>query len=234
MLDQIIIGGKGSYTDFSASLAGRRIGKPKKKSIKETVPFSNNTYDFSKIDGELYWEEREIEYIFEITADSPEELEELKLAFSGWVMNVFEEDIHDPYIFGYHFKGTYEDMDPEDDEGLDKTTLTVKFTAYPYMIADHSTVFQLTGTTRPTTPLRAVNGSHHPVRAKLRADFEGEENDGANMQIQINGDYVMLINGVQYEYDQIPVGLLEINVTALTHVAGTKFTLSISFDEEVL
>lgn len=232
MFDQIIIGDKGSYTDFSASLAERHIGKPKKKSIKETVPFSNITYDFSKIDGEQYWEERELEYVFEITADTPEELEDLKRDFSGWVMNVFEEDIHDPYIFGYHFKGTYEDMDPKDDEGLDKSTITVKFKAYPYMIADNATVFQLTGTTRPTNAFRFVNGSHHPVRANVRVDFD--KASGVNMQIQLNDEYISLIPGVQYELATLPVGLIEVSVTHLTIASGDKFTLTISFNEEVL
>ena len=78
MIDQIKIGDKSSYDDFSASFSNRKIGKPKKKVIKETIPFSNITYDFSAINGELYWEERELEYTFEITADTPEELEELK------------------------------------------------------------------------------------------------------------------------------------------------------------
>ena len=63
MIDQLIIGKIASYDDFGASVAERKIIKPKKKSIKETVPFSNVTHDFSAIDGELYWEEASLEYI---------------------------------------------------------------------------------------------------------------------------------------------------------------------------
>ena len=66
MIDQLKIGAIGSYDKFGASVSERKIGNPKKKSIKDTVAFSNKTYDFSKIDGELYWEERPLEYIFEI------------------------------------------------------------------------------------------------------------------------------------------------------------------------
>ncbi len=140
-MDQIIIGDKASIDDFSASVASRKIKMPKKKSIKESVPFSNITHDFSAIDGEIYWEDRELEYVFEITANNPEELEALKSQFCSWVMGVMNQELHDPYIPDYHFLATYDSMDTEDDDGLDKSTLTVKFTAYPYMISNDKTVY---------------------------------------------------------------------------------------------
>lgn len=165
MNDQLIIGDKASVDDFEASLATRNIGMPTKKSIKETVPFSNVTYDFSKINGELYWEERELEYVFEIIAPTPEKLEELKTAFSNWVMNVHEEEIHDPFIPDHHFVGTFDDIDFEDEESLDKTTVTVTFTAYPYKIANLPTVTELDGDSSYTIPI--VNNSAHPVTLTL-------------------------------------------------------------------
>ena len=157
MFDQLIIGARASYDDFGASLAGRKIKPPKKKSIKETVPFSNETYDFSRIGGELFWEERDLEYTFEMTADTPEELEDKKRAFTAWVANVFEDEIHDPYIPGYHFIGTYEDMDPEDEETLDKTTITVSFKAYPYAIANQPKIYEQTIPPKTTITLVVVN-----------------------------------------------------------------------------
>lgn len=167
MTDQLIIGDRASFDDFDASVAARKISPPKKKSIKETVPFSNRTYDFSAINGETYWEERELEYVFELTADTPEELEDLKRKFSAWVMGVREQELHDPHIPDYHFLATYEDMDAEDDEGLDKTTLTVTFTAYPYMIANAPKVYEVTippvvagGNTQT---IFVLNESEHPV-----------------------------------------------------------------------
>ena len=52
MIDQLIIGDKLSHDDFSDSIALRKINLPKKKSIKESPPFSNITYDFSAINGD--------------------------------------------------------------------------------------------------------------------------------------------------------------------------------------
>lgn len=161
MVDQLIIGDKASFDDYFASLAKRKIGNPKKKVIKETIPYSNITYDFSKVNGELYWEERELEFVFEIIADTPEKLEDMKTAFSGWMMNVFQEQIHDPFIPEYHFLGTFEDIDFEDEESLDKTTATVKFTAYPYKIANVPSGTELDGKSNYTLILD--NNSAHPV-----------------------------------------------------------------------
>ena len=166
MLDQLRIGDRYSYDDFSASVAERKIGKPKKKVIKETVPYSNKTYDFSKINGEIYWEERELEYILELDADTPEELEELKIALSDWLMNVMEEDLFDPYIEDYHFKATYDDMDFDDSE-VEKTTATVKFTAYPYMLANSEKVYSVSIPTDEPLTLTVKNNSSHRITPTL-------------------------------------------------------------------
>lgn len=170
MYDQLIIGDKASFDDFGASVASRKIKMPPKKSIKETVPFSNLTYDFSAINGETYWEERELEYVFEITADDPEKLEELKRRFSSWVMSVQEQELHDPHIPDYHFLATYSKLEPEDDEGLDKTTLTVTFTAYPYMIANYPKVYDTLLPVKGVRTLTIMNESDHPV--SLTVDTE--------------------------------------------------------------
>lgn len=162
MLDQLRIGDKYSYLDFDASVAERKITKPKKKSIKETVPFSNTVYDFSRINGEIYWDEATLEYVFEITADSAEELEEKKQPFIAWVMNVMEEKLYDPYVLDYHYIATYEDMDIDDSE-IEKSTITVTFKAYPYMIANDKRKFPFAMTEEAKTVSIRVNSSHRIV-----------------------------------------------------------------------
>lgn len=162
MLDQLRIGNKYSYDDFSASVKERKKISPRKKSIKGTVPFSNITYDFSDINGEVYWEESEWHYVFEITASSAERLEEKKIAFKSWIMNAIKEKIYDPYIKGYHIVGTFSDID-EDDSEFEKSTITVKFTAYPYMISDNARVhtFALEAGAEKTVVIK--NNSSHKI-----------------------------------------------------------------------
>lgn len=165
MLDQLTIGSIGSYDTYDASVASRTIGTPAKKEIKETVPFSNVTYDFSAINGELYWEERELEYVFEITANTPAELESKKTAFASWVMNVMNENIYDPFIANHHFVGTYKEMEFEDDESVEKSTATVIFSAYPFKIANEEKTLTVDVDFEEATVISVNNNSAHKIDA---------------------------------------------------------------------
>lgn len=168
MIDQLQIGNKYSYDDFDANVRERTIGSPSKKIIKDTVPFSNTTHDFSKIDGELYWEERSLTYIFEMDAMSPEELEEKKIDFKTWVMNVFNEKLYDPFIEDYHFIATFADIDFDDSE-IEKTTVTVTFTAYPFMMSNEKRIFVFNIPTASEETVQFVNKSSHKVTPTLIA-----------------------------------------------------------------
>lgn len=192
MMDQLIIGNKASYDDFEASLYSRKIYNPEKKSIKDTVPFSNQTYDFSAINGEVYWNERQLEYVFEIWADSPEELEAKKQRFFDWIMNVMNEEIHDPFIPDYHFIGTYDSSDPEDAEDIEKTTITVKFAAYPYKLANEKTVLTFNVSASAETSLVITNDSSHRVQPTITCDDDAT--------LSIDGKTFVLSKGT-YTYD---------------------------------
>ena len=168
LIDQLRIGSKKSYDDFEASVKERKIGFPEKKTVKDTVPFSNVTYDFSKINGELYWGERKLEYIFEIDADTPEELEQKKIAFNTWIMNVFDEELHDPFIEDYHFNATFDSIDFDDSE-VEKTTITVTFSAYPFMIANTKKVYTFTFPTGSAATFKIENKSSHKITPILIA-----------------------------------------------------------------
>ena len=223
IFDQLIIGKTASLDDFDASVKERRIYAPKKKSIKETVPFSNVTYDFSAINGEVYWEERELEYVFEIIADNPEQLERKKTRFTNWIMNVMNEEIHDPYDPDWHYVGTFESLDPVDDESMEKTTITVLFMAYPYNIANALTVYTIKIPAASSVEKTIKNDSSHRITPTLYASAE--------MTLEIgNASYT------------IPAG--EVHDDSLTFDAGSTVitvrnqgcascTLNIVFLEEV-
>lgn len=204
MIDQLRIGNKYSYDDFEASISERKIGSPKKKSIKDTVPFSNVTHDFSMINGEMYWEERSLEYVFEIDAETPERLEEKKIAFSSWIMNVFKEELHDPFIEDYHFTATFEDIEFDDSE-VEKTTATVSFTAYPFMIANIRNVHQYNITSGQV--IRLQNASAHKVTPTLTASVP--------VSFTHNGiTYSFNAGEITNEALKLDVGLNEITITS--------------------
>ena len=223
MIDQLFIEDKGSFDDFGASLALRTIKQPKKKSIKETLPYSNETHDFSAINGEVYWEERELEYQFEMTADTPEELEDMKTAFSCWVMGVTQARIVDPFIFGYHFVGTYEDMDFEDDEGMDKTTATVKFAAYPYKLSNMPKRYRFTIPANKTLEVSVINESAHRIVPTLKTSGETVFKIGAR-------SYAVPAGEITDDTLMFAVGLTEFSIQNPT---GTACTVEVSFFEEV-
>jgi anaerobic selenocysteine-containing dehydrogenase len=230
MIDQLIIGERASFDEFFASVAKRKLGEAKKKSIKETVPFSNVTYDFSKINGELYWEERELEYTFEIIAPTPEKLEELKSKFAGWVKNVHQEELHDPFIPEHHFLATYDDMDWEDEEGLDKTTATVKFTAYPYKISNQPVVFEGSASGTHSASLMVNNESAHPVAPTVLVEASSQMSafvviDGVSTTCSLDTG-----KAVQLPV-RLPVGASTVTVIIPSYYAG--FTVKVSFHEEV-
>lgn len=223
MLDQLKIGNVSSL-DFGASVTQRTIGAPKKKIIKETVPFSNVIYDFSAINGELYWEERELEYVFEIIADSPEELEEKKTAFSAWIMNVMNEHIYDPYEPNYHYIGAYSDMEYADEDCVEKTTATVKFFAYPYKVKNEETVYEVTCGYGGSVPVSIKNDSAHRITPVVIADFE--------LTITMGGVAYTFPDGEAVKDEKFKLEPGE-NLMAIANNGGDGNTVTISFYEEV-
>lgn len=221
MIDQLIIGNKASYDDFEASVKERKNNKPKKKIIKETVPFSNLTYDFSAINGETYWEERTLQYVFEITANTPEELEEKKQLFTSWIMNVMNEELHDPFVLGYHFLATFDSIDDDDSE-IEKSTITVTFTAYPYMVANTKKSHSISLEAGAEITKEIVNESSHRITPTLIAD--------ATFEVK-KGDTSFSIPAGEFTDASF---MLAVGVNALSIKAKEKAgTLKIEFREEV-
>lgn len=220
MIDQLKIGNKSSYDDFGASVKSRNINPPTKKEVKATVPFSNITYDFTQINGETYWNERELEYVFEITADSPEQLEEKKTAFFAWVMNVIGGELHDPFISDYHFDATFSGIDADDSE-IEKSTITVTFAAYPYMIANAATVYDFAVSSAENTGV-VVNDSAHPVTPTFVCDVP--------FSITLNGDVYSVPSG-EITDDAVKLAVGNNSVSVISTSGSGK--LSIKFRKEV-
>lgn len=170
MIDHLIIDDKNSFRDYGASVSARTIKSPTKKSIKETVPFSNVTYDFSAINGEVYWEENQIEYELELLEESPEDLEDAKMALSSWLMNVSNANIYDPFIRDFHFVGSFEELEYEDDEGQEKTTAKVVFAVYPYKIANEPDIYERTIAAGGTIEFHIENGSSHRLTPTITVE----------------------------------------------------------------
>ncbi len=223
MIDQIIIGEKASFDDFGASVAKRTSKQPKKKTIKEAVPFSNITHDFTAINGEIYWEDRELEYTFELISPTPERLEEMKMAFANWLMNIIKQELHDPTIPEYHYIVTYNDMSFTDEDGMEKTTAKVTFSAYPYKIANYAKSHELEIPANGTRTVWILNESSHRITPKITAD-------GA-VTLKLGGStYTMNAGVTEDEAFKLSAG---INNISIVNSNSAICNVAISFYEEV-
>ena len=222
-LDQLIIGDKKSYEHFEASVKDIRIKDPEKKEVKETVPFSNVTYDFSMIDGELYWKERDIEVDFEIMADTPEELVVKKAAFDSWVMNVFDENIYSPYDPDFHYVGTYNKKSYADESNKEKTVATVVFKVYPYKIANVPKLYHIVIPAGSTVTEYVVNNSAHRLTPTIISGNETVIQYG-------NASYGVPNGEMTDDCFRMPVG---VNEFTIQNPNEEDCTVTIRFYEEV-
>lgn len=223
MLDQLIIEEKESLTDFDASVTESATNPPEKKSVKEKVPFSNIVYDFSAINGEVYWEERKLEYVFEITADSPQELEQKKTAFSSWVMSAQNAKIYDPYIEDYHFIATFDSIKFKDEEHKEKTTATVTFAAYPYKVANKPKVFAFSVDASGEKTVTIFNESSHRMTPNIKTDI------ALNIATE-NASFSIPEGETKDDIFKLSVGA---NVLTIQNTSETAGNITISFYEEV-
>lgn len=223
MMDQLIIGSIATNDDFGASIASRDIGVPEKKKIKKSVPFSNIVHDFSKINGEIYWDERIIEYVFEMMADSPEQLEEMKTEFSSFVMNVTDEEIHDPFIPDYHFKGSFDSMEYEDEEHELKTTVSVTFAVYPYKIANTKTGYPVSIPVSENRTIYVNNSSAHRITPEIAIT-------GAVRIVYKNGSYAFADTVVNDPVFSLAVGSNEFYIE---NNSDAESSVYLSFRNEV-
>lgn len=67
MISQIEFNNKKSYDDFNLEIDSLEIGYPKPNILRESIPFMNGSYDFSNINGDLTYSDREINIGFSIS-----------------------------------------------------------------------------------------------------------------------------------------------------------------------
>lgn len=132
--------GKHSYRDFGVTIAEKDIGYPDKEKIKVKVPFSNVEYDFSNIYGEQTYTPRPLTYTLNVldknNNNTTEKINVIETQLSNWLMNSNgKQKLYDDAIPGYYFFAEVEGG-LSFDELWNSGTLTVEFTAYPFMIAE--------------------------------------------------------------------------------------------------
>ena len=225
MIKQLIIDGKKSYDDFGLLIASRNISQPKKKSIKESVPYSNTIYDFSKLNGEIYWEERTLQYTFDIAEITTEEMEIVKSNAYNWLMNVHDTDIYDPYIGDYHFHGSFDSDSWSEDFGAGE--IKVSFTVYPYKISnvDNSVSTDEIGISNDGT---LTNSVASVVRELSIDGLSTQETRSGKNKFNINGNINTQYDGVVSSGNSIVNGNLRCTVNGeATYSLGQRIYVGV-------
>jgi len=132
--------GKHSYADFGVTVSEKDIGYPDKEKIKVRVPFSNVEYDFSEIYGEQTYTPRKLSYTFNVlnlhSVNTTQRINMLETSLTNWLMNSGgKQKLYDDSMPGYYYLAEVEGG-LGFDELWNHGTLTVEFTAYPFMIAE--------------------------------------------------------------------------------------------------
>lgn len=137
--DGITLHGKHSYRDFGALLKSKTIGVPSTIKITETVPYMQGVYDFTGLYGEQTYDERALEYEFDLVAknkwsDPKKELRMRSMEFINWIKSSSKSELIDDDYPGFYFLAEAQGEIDIDDSDIYVFTIKVKFTAYGLMI----------------------------------------------------------------------------------------------------
>lgn len=128
-------------SDFGNNLQVKdgNIGMPARIKVTSTVPFSNETFDFSEVYGSQTYGERKITYVVNVIDPemlNPRDMHALKASLVAWLESGSgKQPLWDDRVPGYHFLAEPQDaLSLEDD--FETGELTITFTAYTFMIAD--------------------------------------------------------------------------------------------------
>lgn len=114
----------------------KQIGVPKKRVVREDIPYRNGSFDFSAADGELYFEDRQLVYTFGVIGSEAEVHGQVS-EIATWLYGIHDTDIWDSEIPYYHFHGSCDKVEVKYDETGLAADVVATFSAYPFMRADN-------------------------------------------------------------------------------------------------
>src|SRR5690625_7680144 len=138
----VSLNGKHTFDDIGITIAEKDVGYPEKKKIKVAVPFSNVEYDFSEIYGDQTYTERTITFVLNVidkhVLNDTQRVNTIETSLVNWLMNSNgKQKLYDDSIPIYYYLAEVE-SGLNFEELWNYGTLTVEFTAYPFMISEHA------------------------------------------------------------------------------------------------
>lgn len=130
-MNEIIFNGKSSYKDLGVILTYFKPQPPEPKVIKQDVPFINGSYDFSKLYGEIFYNERVINCKLQFKVRDERILYGKYSEVIEWLLGSSNSKLiytGEPYMY-YIASVT---KAPTWDNFLKIGSLDIEFTAYPF------------------------------------------------------------------------------------------------------
>lgn len=156
----ITFNGKHSYTDFGLVFADKTIGIPSPNTIFKTVPYMNGQHDFSKLNGEITYGPRSLDYQFDIVGNDPNTMNSLKNSVLAWIMPMHDADLFDDDIDGFHFAHvSLKSASWKENDG--QGSLSIKLTAFPYMVSNLQSTMVLSNGSETSATI--TTGSGHII-----------------------------------------------------------------------
>lgn len=138
---QINFGGRWSLEDFGLFIGQEtdtdtRIERARPRIIRESIPFMDGSYDYSRISGKLIYDDRTLRYTFIISGHSRTEIEDKVRQLDNWLGETEDTDLYDTDFPHWMFTnvaylGIGELTFYSANEC--KARVTAEFTAAPYM-----------------------------------------------------------------------------------------------------
>ena len=125
---------KHSYDDFNLIMIDRKIETP----IKEKIPYMNGYYDFSKLYGSDFYEERKLTYTFRLKGRDIRDINNKYTTVANWLTEGNKEPLFDDLFSGYYFLAECEGNIDFKELNINKkyATIEVEFIAYPFKISE--------------------------------------------------------------------------------------------------
>lgn len=130
---QILFAGKWSYDDLGVEITAGGFGDPPPRIIRESLAGMDGSYNFSRLDGKLHFDDRKGSYTFCIRGRDAKEVSNIKAAVISWLDSDCSE-LYDEHEDGYIYTGvSCTGTDEPKYIGNRTMLLTAHFTAAPYM-----------------------------------------------------------------------------------------------------
>lgn len=133
----IFFNNKHSFNDLGLTRINSAEHKaPTKNKIYETIPFLNGSYDFSDIYGSANYTARELNYSFFVEVEDENLMNYRKIEIENWLLGTNQKTkLFDEDLKGYYYLA--ECIDIDFDNYFTFGLINVKFTAYPFKIAEN-------------------------------------------------------------------------------------------------